>query len=323
MFGPITDTTNIPENASTAYTHDERALIEILGMKRKYIDIINHLSSIPHTDDHSLQLDSKDSPFIKNINETITTCINNMNNLSEVISELKFRCITEHYFQAKREMINMFTEFVSSLPNRNELISTYSNWLAGPSTLFRKEKKIYEIASDIYKFLETKEPIKFMYTSPFLKCLYLKCIMAIVICVPFHDMKNIKHFFNYFDNNIHEISTKILLFFHSLIDSVESTPNEWGEFRDAHTYDSSIDPYHPPLRLDIATIDNSEIQHFCYPKVEYKYSDECNLFIQAKYHTSMVMHEICSIIHSYYISPADIKTHTPTDDENDDFPSDE
>lgn len=305
MFGVISGTKNIPSVSSTSFSHDERTLVTVLEIKQKYMDIINHLSSIPHTDDDSLKVNSNDQ-FINHINETITSCIREMNNLEECISDVRYRCTISNRMQAKDDMVSMFSEFVKSYPNRDELIATYKKWMSGPTVLFRKEKRIYEIATEIFNFLKSKEPLKIMFTSPFLQWVYIKCIMALVICVPFHNMKNIRFFFQHFDNSVHVVTNNILLIFHSLIngsliDQVESTKNEWGILRGAHTYDASVDPCRPTLMLNGGQVGSDEIRYFCYPKVDYKYSDERDAFIQAKYHTSMVMHEIISLIQWYYI----------------------
>lgn len=319
MFGTISGTKNIPSVSATSFSHDERALVTVLEIKQKYMDIINHLSVIPHTDDKSLKLNSSDN-FINHINDTITSCIHEMNNLEDCISELSFRCTSSTRMNAKEDMVRMFTNFVKGLPNSNELIATYKKWISAPTALFRKDKQIYEIAVDIYNFLKSKEPLKFMSSSPFLKWVRIKCIMALVICVPYHNMKNIRFLFRHFDNSVHNISGCILMIFHSLINSslispVESTQNEWGDLRGSHTYDATIDPCRPTLMLTGGPICSGDIKYFCYPKVDYKYSDERDSFIQAKYHTSMVMHEIIALIQWYYIDEADIHNHPHMSDD--------
>lgn len=338
MFDKSKKTTNVPTMYSTESSSTASRLLALLESKKKYISVLKHLTSIPHSEE-----------LPKNIytpaNDCITSCIDKLNELTCSIIEIKNDVISRnglvayeyqidvimnilsggHYFDynMKRSDIEYDHGLIQSLRRRKtftvsdasddedtisstpifdifqeKYFATASDIFCSPKDLhgLMSDPRIKTIANEIYAFVENCKPLAFIQVSPFLKELYLNCIKALVICVPYHDMANFNIYYRHFENVNTLVEHVRYLFTETFKQNYVFTEDEW-------LFDPSIgrskvqDVKSPPIKFDDSTIDDIDLSCFHYPHVDYKYEVDDSV---GKYDIFMVMNQIYGVICELY-----------------------
>lgn len=91
------------------------------------------------------------------------------------------------------------------------------------------DERIVTIANNVFNVLYENYLIDFVQLSPFVKEWYMKCLKAVVVCVPLHDMKNFKEYVKYFVDR-ETLANHLMSVFDRLFGCrYVSTNNEWKD----------------------------------------------------------------------------------------------
>lgn len=184
-------------------------------------------------------------------------------------------------------------------------------------------EQIKSISRKVYEFIEKSEPLIYMQVSEFQRECYLKCISALVICVPYHDMKLIPRFFMHFEDVDYAVDHVLTLFNVTFRNESFVTTDEWlfdstggnnvsnNVLNNGVNSDINNDRLLPIMQFSNTTIDvdSSEIRaRVLYPQHRNENENEMsNANVSAvcanvgKYNVRMMMKDIFSTIAALYI----------------------
>ena len=312
MFDVNTVTTNTPQTTSPLSTlcPNNAKVVKLLTRKRRYISMLTHLTSLPEFDPN------EDTNIIYDINECIDKLIANINKITNKILVIKRQSMNIQRELAYKYQCNVFIDFMLtggnyglSFMNRSYIngfvdfqdddqridqlsdhdqkhYSTVADIFLSPMDLdsVANDKRIRIIADDIMTYIEHNAfTYAYLQMSSFVRNIYLKCIRVLVVCVPYHDMKNFDRFNSYFENVDNLVHHVLALFSQTFPSIFESTQNEW-------TIDNNI------IQYDDNIITDEQRESLKYttnaPQTESQYA--------YKYNIRLVMKDIYSTIRNLY-----------------------
>lgn len=229
MFIRNQPTTNTPQRTQNVLPVPATELEELLRTKQQLVTALVHAASMPQCTDI-------DDSIQRYSNKLIETIIQQLDGVNTQIRELKSSVFTQCYRNACEYQLKLicsvFTEgsrygidfsaitsaaYTDGRLYLNEhnaelfglskeqttVLTTASDIFLNPedvALIVTSDKRIEEIATDILNYVTDSDTTLFMQFSPFAKHVYLRCIKALVTCIPGHNMIYFNRYLLHFDS---------------------------------------------------------------------------------------------------------------------------